>query len=74
MPAYTIRMGIPEMEAFWEDLLNLLFHHKQTAKRGAILYPRYPPDRMQKEKPLGGGVGSGFVLVGSAGCFKSLFR
>ena len=22
MPAYTIRMGIPEMESFWQDLLE----------------------------------------------------
>ena len=64
MPAYTIRMGIPEMESFWQDLLDRrksnslssdemeLFARFGKAIRNLSANPKHPGLKTHEIKPL----------------------
>lgn len=64
MPAYKIRMGIPDMESFWQDLLTRrktnalsadeleLFTRFAKAIRNLSADPRHPGLRTHEIKPL----------------------
>lgn len=64
MPTYTIRMGIPDMEVFWQDLLgrrksNLLnsdemelFTRLGKAMQNLSVNPKHPGLKTHEIKPL----------------------
>lgn len=64
MPAYTIRMGIPEIEAFWEDLLNRRKTHSLSSDEMELFTrfgktitnlsenPKHPGLKTDEIKPL----------------------
>ena len=64
MPAYVIRMGVPEMESFWDDLLEKrksdslsrdemeLFKLFGKAIRNLSLNPKHPGLNTHEIKPL----------------------
>lgn len=64
MPTYTIRMGVPEMEAFWQDLLDKrksnsldsdymqLFTRFGKATQNLSANPKHPGLQTHEIKPL----------------------